>query len=89
MLGYIPDFLTVDSPLSAVEQLHRNYQHGGGWKKFDGFALLANGNLKYPGDPETRLLAEAYTNSELVRIYEHSWVAVVQIDGSFEVARMD
>lgn len=90
MLGYIPSFVSDDDPRPAREQLHQNYLPGGGWRSFKGFKMLPSGNLSYPGDPETRLLAEATTRAgETIRFYEHSWVAVVQQDGSYEISRMD
>jgi hypothetical protein len=90
MLGYIPDMLHEEDPRSAREQLDSNYQHGGGWQPFEGFEMLPNGNLQYPGDPCTLLLAEAMLHGkEMIRFYNHSWVAIVQPDGTFEVSRMD
>jgi hypothetical protein len=87
MLGYIPYFLGDHDPRPAHEQFHSKYI--GGWSPFKGFKMLPNGNLKYPGDPETQLLAEGYFREELIRFYQHSWVAIVQPDGTFEVSRMD
>jgi hypothetical protein len=46
------------------------------------FAMLADGNLSYPGDPPTKLLAEARLRNEVIRFYEHSWLVVMQEDGS-------
>jgi len=89
MLGYIPGFLNEHDKDDAVAQLHKCYAHGGGWCPFEGFTMLPNGNLQYPGDPPTRLLAEGKLRKEVIRIYEHAWVAVVQPDGAFIVARMD
>jgi len=89
MLGYIPDFLSAHNPKPAVQQLHEAYRHGGGWHKFEGFKMLPNKDLSYPDDPPVRLLASCTLRDEEIRFYQHSWVAVVQKDGSFEVARMD
>jgi hypothetical protein len=91
MLGYIPNFLDESDPRGAVEQLHENYMHGGGWHPYEGFTMLPNGNLKssFPEDPDTQLLAEIQFRHEVVRVYQHAWVAVVQPDGSYAVARMD
>ena len=50
---------------------------------------LAYGNMQYPGDPETILLAEGRLRDEIIRIYVRAWVAIVQPDGTFEVSRMD
>jgi hypothetical protein len=88
-LGFLPEFLSLDNPQSAREQLDANYRHGGGWQPFTGFTMLPNGNLTYPGDPETLLLAETRLRNEVIRYYQYSWVAIVQPDGSYEIARMD
>ena len=88
-LGYIPDFLSESDPRSAREQLDSGYRHAGGWQPFQGFKMSSAGELLYPGDPPTRLIAETKLRGETIRLYEHSWVAVIQSDGSFEVCRMD
>jgi hypothetical protein len=89
MLGYIPTFLSESDPRSAREQLNANYAHGGGYDPFPGFKMLPDLNLQYPGDPPTRLLAFAELRDERILMYEHSWVAIVQKDGSWVVSRMD
>lgn len=89
MLGFIPSFLSEADPRSAREQLDDNYRHGGGWSPFQGFTVLPDGNLKYPGDPPTQLLAEAKLREEVIRFYEHSWVSITQPDGSVEIAHLD
>lgn len=88
MLGFIPEFLSTQDPRPAVEQLDANYSHGGGWHDFEGFKMTETG-IKYPGDPEMKLLAEAKLRDETIRVYECAWVAVVQPDGSFRICRMD
>lgn len=88
-LGYLPEFLNETDPRSAREQIHSNYSHGGGWHSFKGHVMLPNGNLSYPGDPPTRLLAETRLRHEIIRFYEHDWVAIVQPDGSYDIARID
>lgn len=89
MLGFIPDFLSEEDPRPAREQFDQNYAHGGGWKHFEGFKMLPNGNLKYPGDPPVALLLETKLRDEIIRFYDCSWVTITQPDGSFEVCRMD
>ena len=88
MLGYIPTFLNETDPRPAREQFAANYAYGG-WTKFEGFTMLSNGNLSYPEDPETRLLAETRLRDEVIRVYESAWVAIVQPDGRYEIARLD
>lgn len=87
MLGYIPTFLREADPRSAREQIASGYI--GGWDPFPGFKMLENGNLVYPGDPPTKLLAETSLRGETIRFYEHEWLAVIQSDGDFEVARLN
>ena len=88
-LGLLPQFLDEHNPMTATEQLHVSYAHGGGWHPFQGFRMDAAGNLCYPGDPPLRPLAEAKLRDERIVLYERSWVAVIQPDGYFEVCRMD
>lgn len=89
MLGYLPRFLDARDPESAVTQLNANYQHGGGWRPFQGFTLNADDSIKYPGDPAIPPLAKAQLREETIIIYPHAWVAVIQPDRSFEICRMD
>lgn len=89
VLGFLPMFLDLDDPRSAKEQLDANYAHGGGWQSFKGHKMLPNGDLQYPGDEPTQFVAHTHFRNERVVLYEHGWVAIVQPDGSFEVARMD
>lgn len=86
-LGYIPGFLDDADPRGAVEQINTSYISG--WSDFKGFKMLPNRDLKYPGDPPTRLLAEAKLRDETLLFYDSAWMAVVQPDGSFRVARLD
>lgn len=89
MLGYIPDWLDDEDPDGAAMQIHKNYSHGGGWLPIKGFELQEGNSLKYPGDPPLKPLARAKLRNELIYFYDHSWVAVIQENGSFEVARID
>lgn len=88
-LGELPHFLSENDPRPAREQIDSNYAHGGGWSPFPGFTMLEDGNLSYPGDPPVRLLAETQLRDELIRFYEHDWLAIIQEDGSFEISRVD
>lgn len=89
MLGLVPAFLSERDPRPAREQIDQNYRHGGGWRPSPKFKMLPNGNLKYPGDPPTILLAEAQLHDETIRFYDCAWLAIVQPDGTFEVSRVD
>jgi hypothetical protein len=50
-LGFLPMFLDPNDPRPAKEQLHENYQHGGGWHSMPGFSIGDDLELCYPGDP--------------------------------------
>jgi hypothetical protein len=88
-LGLIPDMLCDQDPLPAREQLNRGYAHGGGWRPMKKFILRSDDSLCYPGDPSLRPLFKTMMRDELVLVYDHAWVAIVQPDRSFEVCRMD
>lgn len=88
-LGYIPSFLNERDPRPAREQFDAHYQHGGGWVPFNGFVMLPDGSLKYPDDPPLPILAETKLRDETIRYYPHSWVCIIQPDGSHEISRMD
>lgn len=85
-VGDIPHWLSDHNPKSAANQLDGVYQ--GGWQPFDGFTLLNNNSIKYPGDPELHPLAEMRLRQELILVYPCSWVAIIQPDRSFEISRM-
>lgn len=92
LVGYIPMGLNADDPRDAVTQLHDSYGHGGGWNDFEGFDFRdseTNPRLIYSGDPPTDAVAFWKIRDERIILFDHAWVAVVQSDGSFRVARMD
>ncbi len=89
MLGFIPEFLNEDDPRPAKEQIDSNYGHGGGWHPLPGWTMLPDGNISYPGDPPCLLLAETKLRDETIRVYQYAWMAIIQPDGSFEIARLD
>ena len=87
-LGFLPFMLSAADPRPAREQFDANYQHGGGWNSFRGFTMTEDG-LSYPGDPIAPLLAEVKLREETIRVYLYSWVAIIQPDGSYDIARLD
>lgn len=93
VVGFIPQFLDESDPRSAVEQIDTAYQHGGGWRDFKGFQLAGGGGdpyfLTYPGDPHMRELSRATLRDETLVFFKCSWLAVIQPNGSFRVARLD
>jgi hypothetical protein len=88
-IGEIPCWLSAADPRPAATQLDSAYRHGGGWKPFSGFKLHENNSLKYPGDIPLWPIAEMRLRDELILIYEHSWVVVIQPDRTFAACRMD
>lgn len=89
LLGFIPEFLRESDPRTAAEQFHERYAHGGGWSPFQGFKLLENRSIKYPGDPAHKPVAELKFRDETILVYEHAWVCILQTDGKYEISRMD
>ena len=90
LVGFIPEFLSEDDPAPAKEQIDRSYQHGGGWRRFEGFVYdPLNKSIKYPDDPVMYPWAEAKLRDELILVYPSAWVCIVQPDGSYEIARID
>ena len=90
VVGLLDSAMDADNPAGAVEQLGASYRHGGGWHEFKGFKLGAGGDsLVYPGDPPMRAVAKAMLRNERIILFESSWVAVVQLGGTLNVARMD
>jgi hypothetical protein len=90
-LGYIPSFLRVDDDRPAKVQLNERYNRlaGASWRKTAAQFTLSPHGLKSQSDPMMRVLAECQLGDENIRLYEGSWVAVIQPDGAFEVSRMD
>jgi len=95
LMGFIPGWLSEDDPRPAKQQIHENYIHGGGWFPFNGFTMDPETKvLTYPGDEgepdeKTYPLAEGKLRNETLVFYEHEWLAIIQPDGSFEIARID
>lgn len=83
-------FISAGDPRSAKEQLDANYRHGGGWQPFEEFRFEQQTmTLNFPGDPPMKPLAVAQLRDEQIYIFPHSWIMILQKDGSYEVARMD
>jgi hypothetical protein len=87
-LGYLPQFLDDADPRPAKEQFNERYQWGG-WQPFGDWKMAPNGALTYPGDPPLNPLAVTVLRQEVIMFYPHSVVAILQPDGTFEVARLD
>jgi hypothetical protein len=84
-LTYLGKFLYENDPRPAKVQLDERYV--GGFMSFPDFELV-DGCMVYPGDPPMRPIAEAMLRHERIVLYEGEWVAIIQPDNSFEIARM-
>jgi len=89
VFGIIPAWLDEEDPRPAAEQIDEHYQHGGGWDPFKGFKLNKDGSIVYPGDEPLQPLAVIKLRDELITMYPHAWVLILQTDGTFEICRMD
>jgi hypothetical protein len=92
--GLLPQFLNENDPRGAVAQINEAYAHGGGWHEFEGFKLVWDHawhivGLAYPEDPTMWELSRCQFRDELVVLCESDWVAVIQKNGAFNVARID
>lgn len=96
ILGLLPMIIRSSDPNSVEEQINTRYSHGGGWMPFKGFELV-NGNyhspkdlqIVYPEDPIYSSRAWTRVREELVVLFPHAWVMVMQPDNSFAMCRMD
>lgn len=93
--GFIPHFFSAHDLRPAKEQLHTAYAHGGGFQPFKGFTLkydAANpleSTISYPGDPVFRAIAWGKLREEVIIVFDHAWVFIVQPDGTYEATRCD
>ena len=88
--GFLPMMISRRDRRPLREQLDTGYQHGGGWQPMDGWTFdPTDGSMHYPGDPPMPPLLAAPVRDETLIMYDHDFVAIIQRDGSFEIARMD
>lgn len=95
--GYLPLLLDPRDPRSPQEQLNETYAHGGGWNSFEGFTLQRNVggdgreyfSLHFPGDPPMREISRAQLRDKTIVLFQYSWLAVIEADGTYDVARVD
>lgn len=87
---FLPYFLHVNDPRKAAEQFNDRYKFGG-WRPRKGDPTKINGKdeLLYPGDPPLPPLAKCKLRDETIILYQSDFVAIIQPDRSFEVARLD
>ena len=86
-LGYLPLMLDDEDPRAAVAQLNSWLPL---WRPFGEGEWVKRGQvITYPGDPPLHPRAVAMLRDELLVFYDHDLLLIEQLDGSFEVARMD
>lgn len=86
--GFIPAFLNKDDPRPAKEQFNEHYV--GGWNSFKGFTFdEKKGTLKYTGDPLMHVIGALTFRDEVILLFPSAWVLILQMDGTWDVARMD
>lgn len=88
MLGYVPAFLLDDDPRPAREQFQERYVYGG-WRPIKGFTKDAADGLHYPEDPVLPAVAYRMLRQERIVMYPGAVFAIIQPDGSWDVARLD
>ena len=88
-LGLIPMFLLGQG--DAMARLNDGYMRAAGcpFRPLGGFTLNDDYSLSYAGNTPLPAMATAVIGVETVCFYDSSWVAVIQPDRSFVVARMD
>ena len=89
VLGILPNFLDANDPRPVREQFDERYAHGGGWHPMKGWELRYDNFLCYQGEAPLQPLAQMKLRNELIILYDHAWVAIIQPDRTFEVSRMD
>lgn len=65
------------------------YAHGGGWSKMAGFDMTPGGKLSYSGDPDLYPTVEWHIHDHIIRMYPHAWVSIADLEGNYQVARLD
>lgn len=87
--GLIPSFLDGNDPRPAAEQIDTAYV--GGWHSFrKGFVFNPERcTLKHPGDPAMKPISTMIFRTERLHLFECAWVVIEQLDGTWDVARLD
>ena len=87
-IGRIPQFVSLYDPRSAHEQL--DAYSGSGWNpELPGlWSISSDLALIYPGLPPTMPIASAYLRGEQILIYPAGWVCIMQLNGSYSIARI-
>ena len=88
-LGSIPTVLDALDPDPIYRQFDRR-SPGGWWPELPdkGWQLTADDALLFPGLPPLMPAAHAWHLGEKVLVYPAGWVCVVQLGGSYTIARI-
>lgn len=88
MVGLIHGFLDINDERPMKEQINEHYI--GGWRPFDGFKIKQKSwTIQYPGDPDMQPVAGTALHGEVLAVYPHAWVMIVDANNNVEIARMD
>jgi hypothetical protein len=102
--GFLPMFFSEDDERPAYEQLIANYPYGMDFDGFNLMTRGAGGvlvphvgrmilvpdlRLCYPGDPPLRPTSWAKLRDEWLVLFQCSWLAIIQPDGTYRVHRVD
>ncbi|MGY3278093.1 hypothetical protein [Bradyrhizobium sp. S3.7.6] len=90
-MGYFPDFIDDRDPRPAKEQINERYGQHGGWAPLvpSHWTMYDGDVLQWPEDPPLNPICELRLRDERIVMYHASIFAIIQPDGSFEVARCD
>lgn len=86
-LGPIPQLIDGDSPMQIAGQL----EAWAGWspQPNDGsWTLFADDYLSYKGTKPVAPVAYALHLGERILVYPRGWTVIVQLNGSFQLARI-
>jgi hypothetical protein len=91
--GLIPDFLDLLDERDAVEQIHENYQHGGGWRDCTGSMEFLDGGvgeafLVLNGEV-LREIARCQFRDESLFLLDYEFVLWRGPEGGIRVARIN
>lgn len=94
MAGFLPWILQAVDPRPARDQLDDRYSHGGGYRPRPGFTNLepdSPATIQYPGDPTFHEVARSSLpiTGETLILFDSSFMAIVQKDGSWAITRVD
>jgi len=87
-LGRIPLLFNPQSSDDAWLQLEENYPDGYQPQTGDAWTLTNDEYLIYKGMPPCPPSATAYLRHEKLLVYAGGWLAIVQPDGSYTLARV-